>query len=54
MEEDEVKQEDAHQRKETRHKENVVLVLGATGKTGQNLVNQLADKEGVNIRVLVR
>lgn len=33
--------------------ENVVLVLGATGKTGQNLINQLADK-GMNIRVLVR
>lgn len=37
-----------------RFKENVVLVLGATGKTGQNLVNQLADKQGYNIRVMVR
>lgn len=34
--------------------ENVVLVLGATGKTGQNLINQLADKEGLNVRVMVR
>lgn len=37
-----------------RYKENVVLVLGATGKTGQNLVNQLADKQVYNVRVLVR